>query len=312
LGALLTRTWFWILGFLAIALPNTLLAQNSLPKLWSGEIVEADQGLVCLYSMMIDSNVKHRNGDFSFVLKGRRNQISYSFSAKTQEPKLPPNTYWKIKEDTYDLVEASFIDDRGKKRVWKGPYPKALVVKPRSISSLGTWYLVYLKGDSQFNFLLKSVRLNLPIERWKGTVLSVFDGLSGETYNVYKGENAENGQGIRRVLRGVRSIQMLYRLDLFRFNVHAPEMSRVLQSNDADIRSCYTDLLDKDAAAKGELTYAFVYSGIAQGIKSLKIRQTNMNDPGFQECMYFKLRALTFSQTQSMAGELSFQFNTVE
>jgi len=262
--------------------------------------------------MMIDGAMKHRDGEFSFILKGRRNKISYSFSTKTQEPKLAPNGYWKIKADPYDLVEASFVDERGYKRLWKGPYPKGIQVKPRSIASMGTWYLVYLKGDNQFNILLKPIHLLLPIDRWKGSVLSVTDGITGEVFSLYKGESAQNGQGIRRVLRGSRSIQMLYKLDLFRFNTYATEMSRILQTNDADIRSCYTDLLEKDENAKGTLTYVFAYSGITQGIKSLKIKQTSLNDPSFMECMYYKLRALSFSLTQSLVGELSFQFNTVQ
>ena len=306
------RTWFLIWGFFAVFHPYLLFAEMALPKIWNGEIIEADQGLVCLYSMMIDSTVKHRNGEFSFILKGRKNKINYSFSAKTQEPKLAPNSYWKIKEDTYDLMEASFIDERGFKRSWKGPYPKSLEVKSRSIASMGAWYLVYLKGDSQFNILLKPLRLVLPIDSWKGSVLSVTDAITGEVFSQYKGTSAQNGQGIRRVLRASRSIQMLYRLDLFRFNTYAAEMSRVLQTNDADLRSCYTDLLEKDDNAQGTTTYAFVYSGIAQGIKSLKIRQSSLNDPIFRECMYYKLKALTFSLRQSLAGELSFQFNTVQ
>lgn len=312
LGALLKRTRFWILGVLAFFYPCLLVAENSLPKLWNGEIIEADQGLVCLYSIMIDSSVQHRSGEFTFTLKGRRNHRNYSFSARTQEPKSAPESYWKIKEDTYDLVEASFIDERGSKRDWKGPYAKSITVKPRSLTSMGTWFLVYLKGDSQFNLLLKPTRLKLPLERWKGSVQAVNDGLTGEQYDQYRGENAKKPQGIRRVLRSVRSIQMVYKLDLYRFNAHAMEMSRILQVNDPDIRSCYTDLLDKTADAKGSLSYAFIYSGIAQSIKSLKIRQTNLKDSSFQECMYYKLRNLTFPVRQSMPGELSFQFNVAQ
>ncbi|MBC7660093.1 MAG: hypothetical protein H7249_10320 [Chitinophagaceae bacterium] len=307
------RLWLVSAFFLAtLLLPKEVRAQNSLPKVWNGEIIETDQGLVCLYSMMIDSNVKQRGGDFSFLLKGRSNRISYSFTAKTQIPKLAPITYWKIKEDTYDVIEASFVDEYGHKRLWKGPYPKSIKVQPKSLSSMGVWYLVYLKPDDQFKLLIKEVRLKLPIEKWKGSVERIIDGISGEELSIYKGAAADNGQGIRRVLRGGRRINMVYQLDLFRLNMHAPEMSRILQINDADIRSCYTDLLERNETANGTLTYTFAYSGIAQGIKTLKIKEASLKDSSFQECLYYKLRGLTFPLRQSLIGELSFQFNTLE
>ncbi len=296
---------------LSIVLPTLAIAQTSLPKPWNGEIIEPDQGLVSLYSLMIDNTVKHRHGEFTFTLKGRRTKISYSFSTATQEPSLPPQHFWKIKEDTYDLMDGSFVDERGNRRTWKGPYPKPIVVKPRSISSMGFWYLVYLKADKRFNILLKPTRLDLPIENWKGNVATVFDGITGEEFNRYQGPEAAKTQGLRRVVTGVRTIKMLYKLDLFRFNSFAGDMSRVIQSNDADIRTCYTDLLEKDETAKGQLTYAFIYSGIAQGIKSLKIRKSSVSDAVFLECLNLKLRGLTFPLRQSLAGELSFQFNIV-
>jgi len=292
--------------------PALLSAQHSLPKQWNGEILEADQGLVSLYSTMIDSSIKHRSGEFTFILKGRRSKISYSFSAATQDPAEAPSIYWKVKEDTYDLMEASFVDSKGRKRSWQGPYPKAITVKPRSISSMGNWYLVYLKADGRFNILLKPARPNIPLEKWQGSVRSLVDGLTGEDYELYKAPQSPKKSGFRQVVTGVRKIQMLYKLDLFKFNTYSREMSGIFQTNDADIRTCYTDLLDRDENAKGQLVYAFIYSGIAQGIKSLKIRRTTMTDAVFQECMHFKLRGLTFPIRQSVAGELIFQFNTVQ
>ncbi len=282
-----------------------------LPKIWRGEIIEEDQGLVGLYSIMIDTQVKHRNGDFSFLLRGRKTKILYNFSVRTQEPNLPPNQYWRIREDTYDLVQLNYVDEFGKARSWKGTYPKALIVSSQALNSLGIWYIVTLK-DEHVRILLKPLVFKAPLARWKGAVQSVTDAFTGSVTSRYVPELGGEGQGIRKVLRGVRSIEMQYKLDLFKLNTHAPEMAKVLQANDADIRSCYTDLLDKEPSAKGNLIYSFVYSGNEQSIKSLKIKQSNIPSPDFKECLYFKIRGLSFPLRHSLAGELSFQFNFME
>ncbi len=289
-----------------------LCAQTaSIPKVWNGEIVEADQGLITLYAIIIDSKVKHRQGSFSFHIKGRKSGLTYSVSAQTQEPKLPPNQIWKVREDTYDLVDISLADERGKNRKWKGPYSKALVVTPKAISSLGVWYLATL-ADDQFKVLLKPIVPKIELGKWKGSVTGLTNGFTGEFTKRYKAEAEAKGFGFRKVIRATRSIDMRYGLDLFKMNTHARDMVRVIETNDGDIRSCYTDLLDKSPDSRGKLIYSFVYSGIDQGIKSLKIKENTIKNSEFQECLYFKLRGLTFPLRQSLAGELSFQFNFVE
>lgn len=283
----------------------------SLPKIWKGETVEADQGLVSLYSVMIDTKTRLQNRDFSFVLKGRKHPFVYHFAAHTLDPKEIPHQFWKIRADIYELWEVRFVDEGGRTRKWQGPYPKPLIVSPQSLSSLGIWYLFALKDDS-IKVLLKPHPITLPPQKWKGDLQTTSDGFTGSILSRFKTEVGEKQLGLRRVLRGSRAIQMSYKLDLFQNNSVASEMARVFQANDADIRSCYTDLLEKQGDAKGDLIYSFVYSGIAQGIKSLKVKRSALKDSEFQECLYFKLRALTFPQRQSLAGELSFHFKVVE
>ncbi|RZA13808.1 MAG: hypothetical protein EOP10_29165, partial [Proteobacteria bacterium] len=275
------RAWIFLLHLpllLCFGHAESLWAQSAaLPKVWSGEIIEADQGLVSLHAVIIDSKMKGRGGDFSFLIRGRKNKVLYSFAAKTQDPKALPTQYWRIREDTYDLLEVSLGDDRGKARKWKGPYSKPFVVSPKNLSSMGVLYLLASKDDP-IKVLQKPNHQKFPLDRWKGSVQAVTDAISGEVWQRYQpvAVPAAQNPSIRRVLRGTRSIQMIYKLDLFRFNAFAQDMAKVLQANDPDIRSCYTDLLDKSSEAKGNLIYSFVYSGIDQGIKSLKIKQSTL------------------------------------
>lgn len=317
MGAITLRiAWVYLVlvCFAMAAGSKELFAQPlSTPKVWNGEIIESDQGLVTLYAEMIDARVKNRSGPFSFLLRGKTTKLTYNFSAATQEPKLPPTQYWKIKADVYEILEVNFVDEKGRARKWKGPYPRTLTVTSRSLASLGNWYMVTLKDD-QVKILLKPVHIKLPLDKWKGSVQSITNAFTGSVLSRYKPIAADKNKDFRRVFRSTRSIQMVYKLDLFRMNSHAAEMAKVLQANDADIRSCYTDLIDKQSDAKGNLIYSFVYSGINQGIKSMKVKSTGpkLKDTEFSECLYFKLRGLTFPLRQSLAGELSFQFNIVE
>ncbi len=302
------------LPLLALLLAGPRLAAQtaSIPKIWSGEIVEADQGLVTFYGTVIDASVKPRDNTFAFILQGRKYHYRYNFHAKTSDPRLPPQTYWKIHEDVYDLVEASLVDERGRRRVFKGPYAKPLLVKPQSLSSMGRWYLIYGKTEGTLSMLLKPWHMNVSLAGWKGSVQTLIDAFTGTLYQTYRGPSAQDPSALRKVIRVSRGISMLYKIDLYRQNAYAPDLARVLEANDADIRSCYTDLLEKQGDVKGKLAYSFVYSGNNQGIKSLKLREATITDPGFQECMDLKLRGLTFPLRQSVAGDLLFQFTIVE
>jgi hypothetical protein len=294
-----TRAYLVRLSVIIGSLCPTMLRAEaaSLPKVWNGEIIERDQGLVSLHAVIIDSMMKTRVGDFSFLIRGRKHKTLYSFAAQTQNPKTLPSRYWRIREDTYDLIEMSLQDEQARPRRWQGPYSKPLIVMPQTWASLGVWYILAAK-EGPIKVLIKPQHQKVPLERWKGSVLASTDALTGKVLQSYKAASETNSStpALRQVLRGSRSIQMLYEI----------------HSHDPEIRTCYTDLLDRSNEAEGELIYSFVYSGIDQGIKSLKIKRSTLIDPEFQECLYYTLRGLTFPLRTSLAGELSFQFHLVK
>jgi len=85
----------------------------------------------------------------------------------------------------------------------------------------------------------------------------------------------------------------------------------VIQSNDADIRSCYTDFLDRGTTAQGVVNYTMLLSNQSHSLKTLKVKQTDIKDERFMECLYYKLMALSFPVKESMIGELTLTFQIV-
>lgn len=310
---MLRRCLLLVLAFAAPLPLHAADAPPSIPKVWNGELMESDQGAIAIHSVIFDMDAGAVDGAFSFLLKGRTNKIVYSFQSPTQNPKAPPAMIWKIKDDVYDLMEVSLINRRGQRLVLKGPYKKAFTVKAGSLSILGEWFLVQAKDGKELRLLVKAQPNRTPVERLQKTFRSVISGLDGDVLQQFDKKNPAAAPGqIRAAIRSQRSILMTYKLDLFQDNRVAGQVAAVLSTNDADIRSCYTDLLETTDAISGTLAYTFVYSGSVQGIKALKIKNSGIKDPRFLECMSYKLRGLTFPIAKSMIGELTFQFQVSE
>ncbi len=281
------------------------------PKIWNGEALQKDEGLFYLQAAIIDSGAQHRNGAFSFVLFGKNLQKSYSVQYETTTLGQHPDKVWKLKEDEYQVLQIQHIDAQGKRWTWKGPYRSSFFVKGQSLANLGIWYLVQLKQAGQLSFLAKpSKNIFLP-GKSQGSIARIIDGLTGYDQLTLEQKAAQKKGEIRAVLRSSRTIGMFYKLNLFRQNQSANSVMGVIQSNDPDLRSCYTDLLDRAPPTQGSMVYTMVLSNQTQSLKTLKIKKADIQDPKFSECLYYKLMALSFPVKESMIGELSLIFQII-
>lgn len=282
----------------------------SVPKVWNGELLEADEGAFYLQGLIADSSARLLPGRFSFTLLGRRRQLLYQFQTDTASLQDHPSQVWKLKEDDYDLMHVSLSDGNGKLREWQGPYRHAFKISSQNLSHFGVWYLVQLKQDLLLKVLVKKGKNVFRPEKSQGSFATIIDGTSGHTLLALKAPTgaARGAQELRQVVRSSRTISMQFRLNLFRQNNFAPAMAEVLQANDPDIRSCYLDLLERSPSVQGQLSYTFVYSSSTRSIKSLKVKQSDLVDESFLECMMYKLMGLEFPIGPSLIGELSYQF----
>lgn len=282
----------------------------SVPKVWNGELLEADEGAFYLQGIIADSSARLRPGRFSFTLLGRKRQLLYQFQTDTADLKEHPNQVWKLKEDDYDLMKVSLTDEQGQLRTWQGPYRHAFHISKQNLSHFGVWYLVQLKNELVLKVLVKKGKNVFKAEKSQGSFAGVIDGTTGHLLLNLKLAEPAAPQQLRQVLRSTRTISMQFKLNLFRQNAFAPAMAQVLQANDPDIRSCYLDLLERKPEAQGQLSFTFVYSSSTRSIKSLKMKQTDLPDEVFLECMNLKLMGLDFPIGPSLIGELSYQFAT--
>ncbi len=281
------------------------------PKLWKGEALQKDEGLFYLQGTVIDSDGKHRGGSFSYILYGKNQQKAYSLQFDILTLGQHPDKVWKLKEDEYQITQIQHIDSVGKRWSWAGPYRSKLLVKSRSLSNFGIWYLVQLKQSGQLSFLIKNSKNVFSSTKTQGSIARVIDGLSGQEQAVFEQKAAAKQGELRAAYRFSRSIAMYYKLNLFRQNQFAPLVIGVIQSNDADIRSCYTDFLDRGTVEQGLVNYTMLLSNQTHSIKTLKVKQTDIKDERFMECLYYKLMALSFPVKESMIGELTLTFKIV-
>lgn len=283
-----------------------------IPKVWQGELMEKDEGAFYLQSLLVDLEAQSRRGSFSFQIRGKRREIIYSLQADTGTSKDAPDTVWKVKEDEYELLNLTLIDDSGKKWEWRGPHRNSFQVQTKKLSYWGSWYLVQIKGGQQLKMLSKAGPSKYPKDKTHGAFQAIIDGISGRQLVELDIQAPVKNAEIRHVMRSTRTIGMFYSLNLFRQNAHAPAMVQVIQANDPDIRSCYTDLLERTPDVQGKLTYTFIYSSQSHSIKSLKVKQSDLRDGKFMECMMYKLMGLSFVINQSLIGELGFSFQLGE
>lgn len=298
----------YVLLLLLCYQPSHASPRTLIPKVWQGELLEADEGALYLQSVLIDLEAQTRQGTYSFTLQGRRRQLSYTFQTSTADLKNPPDPIWKIKEDDYDLRQLVLIDDKGLRWEWKPPYRHSFKVQAKSLSYFGVWYLVQLKEKPQLKLLAKAGKNVMSRDRTQGAFQSIVEGATGRELVSLKEKKSKARGEMRQVLRSSRTIGMFYQLNLFRQNVHAPAMSQVFQANDPDIRSCYLELLDRQPEVQGKLDFTFVYSSQTKSIKSLKVKQTDIKENKFLECMKLKIMGLDFAIQSSLIGELSFSF----
>lgn len=305
--------------FAAIACVAFVFAMKSLyadvmtlvPKVWNGEALQKDEGLFYLQSAIIDSNAQHSNGSFSFTLFGKNQQKAYSVQYETRTLGQHPDKVWKVKEDEYQILQIQHIDARGKKWTWIGPYRQSLVVKSQSLSNMGIWYLVQLRQAGQLSFLIKPSKNIFIPEKSQGSIARIIDAMGGHEQLALTQKASHKQNEIRAVFSTSRTIGMFYKLNLFRQNQYAPTVLGVIQSNDPDLRTCYTDLLDRVKSAQGTLTYTMLLSHQTQSAKTLKVKHSDIQDERFLECLYYKLMALSFPVKESMIGELSLIFQIV-
>ncbi len=303
---------FWLYLFLSLSLTTPLKSQDSklklVPKIWNGEALQGDEGLFYLQGAILDQSAQSLGGQFSFELHGTQQRSVYSLSFSCGTMGQHPDKVWKVKVDNYEVRNVQHIDGKGQKWFWSGPYKHPLLIRKQSLSNFGSFYLVLLKQKGQLSFLIKIGQNVFQPQKSQGSFESIINGVSGMEMLALERKAPQKAGEIRAVIRTTRTIGMFYKLNLFRQNQHAKTVMDVIQANDPDIRSCYTDAIERGLEQQGQMNFTILLSHQTHSIRSMKLKLAEIKDEKFLECLYYKLMALSFPVPESMIGELGFQF----
>ena len=142
----------------------------------------------------------------------------------------------------------------------------------------------------------------------------VFNGLIQEAFGgsrVLTGADNDYSttHELRRSITFNRQIAMFYKLDLFRHNYNSKAFAGVLNTNDVNLRRCYTYRLDFNDDLRGTLSFTFLLSKQTGTMIKLKNTGGTANDPKLVECVFLELSKMQFPVKENMIGELVYTYD---
>lgn len=299
-----------------------LLAGASAPAEWKGEYFDKKQGgLFFKYALKGFKAGKQQaaiTGALSVTVENLLRNKEYSFAQDQSDPEAFPRQIWKLPAGKYEITSLALVDAAGVKRTWATETRTSFVIKRQTLSNLGLWTLSPGKGASlAVTFGMIDNTYAEAKSKRESSVAAVVDGFTGLEQELFAGKKArseaEAGNATKNELRAsvtvTRQISMFYKLDLFKYNYHAKAVAAVLAVSDPKIRACYTDRLEDDPSAKGDVTFTFLLA--KQTGTMLKLKRTGgvVKDAKFVECVYYELAQIQFPVPENMIGELTYVFD---
>lgn len=313
----------------------TLSTQNLLAKLksrrlanplpiWKGEYLKKNQGAGYFnvhFSKFPESvNSKSLTHKIQMVLRHAATDRQYTASHEARNPKETSSPVWKMPTGQYYLKKIIVIDKSAVKRIWSPPSRRVLTVTSLNLSNFGLWWLSPA-SKSTLTVIPRMVTNTFRDSqiRTKGAFDSIIDGFTGRTQQVLHGEKiiqrANRGYAgtndMRTDLGSSRQIVMVYKLDLPKHNHFAPAVSAVISQFDAQLRTCYTDLIQDKDLTEVKVWFKFNIEKESGLIDNLTYRAKQFPNKRFRECLYYILGQIQLPIRQSIGGKISFVFRSV-
>ncbi len=295
----------WILAFVC-ALASLPLAANEVKTEktapWNGAELAADQGVFFVQSTFIDTAAQTREAHLEFWLVGKSDQHVYNFEWSVTNP--GKSSQWPLKADSYELIRIRSLDSEGRDWNWRPTTAPIFQVEAGAISHFGHWFLVQVKKGQKLSLLIKPARM-LPLFKLPKSFSRMIDG---ETHAELFTSSEKTPPPQRSAAPVPDDLGVDMKLDLFRQSSQEPQMLQILQDRSGSLRSCYFEYLERNPKVSGQLAFTFIYSGSEHSIKSLKIKQADLRDQHFVQCLTDTIKGLSFPIEKSLIGELSFSF----
>ena len=318
------RSWI-IAGFIAVLAVPGGHAQTQLPsslKEWHGEYFDKKQG--GFFFSLDMKNFRGKNRMVTDVLVTVRDILGQKTFVVSADPSRDPSSVagqiWATGRGKYQVESIVVVDGSGIKRTWSGSAMyRDFVVKRQCLSNLGRWTIAPEGRDSLkvvFSMVPNVFRENGKTKK-DSSIAAVLDGFNGLVQEAFGGSRVLTGADtdysstheLRRSITFHRQIAMFYKLDLFRHNYNSKAISGVLNTNDVNLRRCYTDRLDFNDDLRGTLSFTFLLSKQTGTMIKLKNTGGTANDPKLVECVFLELSRMQFPVNENMIGELVYTYD---
>ena len=309
------RAGLLILSFMLCA-PELWAQSSTLLSPWRGSYLEPKQGAfyvkIELDGFKSTSITGYITGSLQITLVNLITQVPYQFTHRVASVEGFPAEMWKIPSGKYKL------DGAGVRRDLAMPVLPTFIVSRLCLSNFGNWTL-RPSGAKQLSLKIKMLPNSYTEEGEKSnsSLAGVINGQSGIVQEIFAGKKlfqasaagyAASGQ-LRATVTTTRQVSMVYKLDLFKHNKYARDISGVLNSYDGKIRECFTTGLDANAQLRGDLTIQFLMSHVSGTMKKIRPAGGSINDPKMVGCMVLALAQISFPAKETMIGELTYTFD---
>ena len=294
-------------------------AANALAvKQWNGEYFKEREGGVYLKTALLDFP-KAVTSNIQVTLFGIIQQQRFTFSNSQVERSAPPREIWKVPSGKYKIERIELVDHMGTKRSWVATSTevKTIIVPRVMLSNLGLWTIRPAGAQGlSVKFEMTENTYSEKNSAKDSSVAAVVNGFTGSIQKVLGGkkviEGADRGYSDDKILRATasftRQIAMFYRVDLFKHNKYAKDVTAALSAFDAKIRDCYVRALTANATLKGDLVFQIIASAKTGTIRQARKSKGTVSDGAMADCIVGELQQIPMPIQENMLGELTFIF----
>ncbi len=289
-------------------------------KEWRGEFFNKREGGLFVKTMA-SGFPGSATGNIQVMLYSIIQQKIYTFSNTQTALDAAPREIWKLPSGKYRIERIEFVDGLGKRRIWTAnpQAPMAVIVPRIMLSNLGLWSLAPAGSDGlavKFSMLPNSYTEKG--EAASSSVAAVINGFTGTIQKVIGGKKVVEGANrdysddhtLRATSAFTRQIAMFYKVNLFRHNRYARDLTGTLAAFDRNLRGCYTRALNQDDSIKGDLVLQILASVKTGTIRQAKKSGGSINHGGMIDCLIGELQQMPLPVQENMIGELTFTFET--
>jgi hypothetical protein len=299
--------------------PSRAAPQLLAVKEWRGEYFKKKEGAVFVKTLATGFPAGS-TGNFQVTLFNIIQQRLYTFSSSQIQADAYPREIWKLPSGKYRVERIEFTDGAGQKRVWipSAEQKIALLVPRVMLANFGVWIMSPAGPSGMIAKFSQSPNTYKENGQAKdSSVAAVVNAHTGTIQRVIGGkkvlEGADNEYSDETTLRATttftRQISMFYKVNLFKHNVYSKDVSGALAAFDLNLRTCYTNALNRNSSLRGDVVLQVLVSSKTGTIRQARKSAGTLSDGQVVDCLTAELTQIPMPIQENMIGELTFTFD---